>query len=147
MQGFHEVEHKADIGLEIFGETLEQLFTQAIYGFYSILLPGINWQLQKSSRKNYVLTIAEDAPETALISLLNELNFLFSVKHILLLPVFSLTIHRNARFKVKARTGLISKIPIDWLENATEIKAVTYHDLNIRQDKNNIYKVRIIFDV
>ncbi len=147
MQGFHEVEHKADIGLEIFGETLEQLFTQAIYGFYSILLPGINWQRQKSSRENYVLTLSEDTPETALISLLNELNFLFSVKHILLLPVFSLTIHRNTRFDVKVRTGLISKIPIDWLENATEIKAVTYHDLNIRQDKNNIYKVRIIFDV
>ena len=146
MQGFHEIEHKADIGLEIFGETLEQLFTQAIYGFYSILLPGINWQHQKSSQGNYVLTLTEDVPETALISLLNELNFLFSVKHILLLPVLSLTIRSNARFDVKARTGLISDIPTDWLENATEIKAVTYHDLNIRQDQG-LYKVRLIFDV
>lgn len=146
MQGFHEVEHKADIGLEIFGETLEQLFTQAIYGFYSILLPGINWQHQKSSRENYVLTLAEDTPETALISLLNELNFLFSVKHILLLPVLSLSIRNNALFYVKGRTGLMTRIPTEWLENALEIKAVTYHDLNIRQDQN-IYKVRIIFDV
>ncbi len=146
MQGFHEVEHKADIGLEIFGETLEQLFTQAIYGFYSILLPDINWHRQKSSQGNYVLTIKEDTPETALISMLNELNFLFSVKHILLLPVLSLKIRSNAQFDVKARTGLISEIPIDWLENATEIKAVTYHDLNITQDQG-LFKVRIIFDV
>jgi SHS2 domain-containing protein len=60
MQGFYEIEHKADIGLEIFGETLEQLFIQAVYGFYSILLPDINLQKLNPHGKAYHLKINED---------------------------------------------------------------------------------------
>ncbi len=146
MQGFYEIEHKADIGLEIFGETLEQLFIQAVYGFYSILLPDVNLQKLNSHGKAYHLKVNEDSADNALISLLNELNFLFSAKKIILLPVKSISIYKNDFFTISLKSGVISKIPDAWLENATEIKAVTYHDLQIKRE-NGLFKVRVIFDI
>lgn len=136
----------ADIGLEIYGETLEQLFAQAIYGFYSVLLPDVDLTAIKSSSKSFSLSLKEDSAEHALVALLNELNFQFTVKQKILLPVKSLQCKTGVPFVLHLTTGTFGPIPPEWLENATEIKAVTYHNLHIEQNKG-ILKTRIIFDV
>ncbi len=145
MQGFHEVEHKGDVALEIFAETLDQLFFQAVRAFYSVLLPDIDWERRKKSGRALEITVKEDTAESALISLLNELNFLFSVKKIMAWPVERIFLNRNSFFEIKMVARRI-KVPLDWLANATEIKAVTYHEVHIEHQAGQ-YKVRLIFDL
>ncbi len=145
MQGFHEVEHKADIALEIFAETMEQLFLQAVRAFYSVLLADMPWEQIKAQGEPYTITIQEDSAESALVSLLNELNFLFSVKHVILWPVEQISFYRNSFFRI----NMISrpfKVPPEWFAEATEIKAVTYHEVHIKFEEGH-YKVRLIFDL
>ncbi len=146
MQGFNEIEHKADIGLEIFGETLDQLFIQAIHGFYTILVPDIPLAHLKPSLKNVSLALKEDSAEHALVALLNELNFRFTVKQKILLPVKFLQCSPGQPFVVNLTAGTLSPVPQEWLENSTEIKAVTYHNLHIEQNETG-FSTRIIFDV
>ncbi len=146
MQIFKEIEHKADIGIEIYGNSINQLFAHALIGFYCVLLDVKNLTLLPKSDSEYLMSLTENSAEILLVTFLNELNYLFLVKKVILFPVKNLEIDQTMRINLNLKASEISNISNELLENATEIKAVTYHQLKIEKIDGR-FIARIIFDV
>jgi SHS2 domain-containing protein len=142
MNGYKELEHTADIGLQVWGEDLPELFFQAAGGYYAQALvhaprPGQNWQS---------FTLEEDTLEDLLVAFLGELNYHLMVKSEYFYPLDSiqvLPINDGYRIAFRGKRGTLKKSNN---QLNMEIKAVTYHQLKIRKE-NGHYSTKIIFDL
>lgn len=142
MNGYKELEHTADVGLQVWGDSLPELFFQAANGYYALALvhapkPGQN-------RQN--LTLEEDNLEDLLVTFLGELNYRLMVKSEYFYPLDSIqvvSIPGGYRMKYRGKLGYLDNSPN---QIKLEIKAVTYHQLEIRKE-NGYYSTRIIFDL
>jgi len=138
MKPFEFVDHTADISIKAYGKSLKELFQNTAFGMFSILadLEGIKVSTE--------LEIKVEAPDTEelLIEWLDELLYNFYTKHIIFFEfgISELT-DTNLTAKVKGRFIGENKNRLK-----TEIKAATRHDLHITKN-NDIYEVRIVFDV
>jgi SHS2 domain-containing protein len=133
VSGFREIEHTADWQIEVWAPDFVQLVEQASRGMYALIQPqnGLSEPVEKS------FTI--DAPdyETILVRFLNELLFYLEHER-LVINEYHLSLDGlklSARLK-GARVCLVGK----------EIKAVTWHNLGILRENNQL-RIRIVFDV
>ena len=136
------LDHTADAGVEIFGNTLEEIFTNAASAMYRIL--ACDNVLSNDIVKK--IEIKEDGLEILLVTFLNELNYFITVKHTLLTPIENLEIKQTKDgYILSFQTGFV---PLDRKVSETlpEIKSVTYHNMNIRK-KNKMFYTRIFFDL
>ncbi len=143
---FKEVAHTADLAIQVFGKTLQDLFQNAYLGYYSISLNNIKF-IQKlsnaiSALKNFYFS--EPTLEDLLVSFLNELNYYLQAKQRVFAPLQNLKLTQNDNKTLSFKSQLF-KIDNQILQNLTEIKAITYHGMEI-QKKNDLYTVTIIFD-
>ncbi|MFH1283851.1 MAG: archease [bacterium] len=137
--GFTPIEHTADVGLEVWGKTLEELFGAAACGMFSFFTSLED--IKPSKSKNVV--VKSNDLEELLVDWLNELNYLFETEKFVF-NTFKITIDKS-KFTLKAKcTG--EKIDLSKREVMTEIKAATFSDLQIKR-QNNLYKTTVIFDV
>jgi SHS2 domain-containing protein len=145
---FNELEHTADIAIEVYGKTLSELFQNALTAFYSILFALDDLSSLPKGQDEFQMKLKEDDLETLLHTFLSELNYLFTVKYTILYPVQELTIQSSKKdeitLELKART--VSPVPQALKEQAMEIKAVTLHQLKVRQEANQ-FTAHIIFDI
>ncbi len=132
------IDHPADLGLRAFGETKEDLFINAARAMFDQIadLNSIGDTLQRS--------IAVEAPnlEELLVRFLSELLYLFT-SQAFLLSKFKV-IRMGAQYLEAEARG--EKFSPSRHQLKTEIKAVTYHNLKIDQDKTG-WKAEVIFDV
>jgi SHS2 domain-containing protein len=139
---FEQIEHTADVGIKAFGKTLEELFESSAYGMFSVMLE----QYENFSGKSEIsIETSADNLEDLLVNWLQELLYRFEVKSL----VFS-NFHVKMSSNVKTKS-LIGSAGCDHYNkrrygHPLEIKAVTYHNLEIKTDKG-LYSVEIIFDV
>jgi SHS2 domain-containing protein len=134
-QKYNIIDHEADIGLEVYGKSPEELFINAVKGLFSLIVDAKDVQPEKGKR--FDLT----GNGETLIVFLNELLYMWDVDGFI--PIeFSLKIDNNRL------TGTIIGGIFDPVRHTAmqEIKAVTYHGFSITQDKNGL-KARIIMDV
>ena len=131
--GFKELEHTADWELMVWGPDLSNLFIQAARGMYQ--LSGI--QLSSGSRQVRQINLHAADPESLLVSFLDELLF-WGENEGLGIDEFDL------RIRDTSLQGRVWGAPIAHQEK--EIKAVTYHNLNIQQRGPGL-QVTIVFDV
>jgi SHS2 domain-containing protein len=131
--GFREVEHTADWALEVWGPDLETILVQAAQGMYQ--LSGM--ELQDDPPMARYLEIEGVDAESLLVSFLTELLF-FGEDEGLGFEVFEISLEEN---KLMAE---LEGAPISRLQK--EIKAVTYHNLNVEQGSQGL-EVTIVFDV
>lgn len=138
MQRYKEIEHTADIGLEIYGGTLEELFQNAGYAFFntiadiSTITPGVNRSV----------SVTGNDIETLFMNWLRELLYLFAVYQ---------EIYAEFEIQSLQPTHLEACIlgePLDLEKHDfhTEIKAVTYHQFAVTNE-NGTWRARVIFDV
>ncbi len=133
LSGFRELPHTADWELEVWAPDLATLLEQAARGMYH-LCEAILVSHPRITRR-IELTIIE--PETLLVDFLSELLFITELEG-LGFDDFNLQIERNQ---------LIADVSGANLESlAKEIKAVTYHNIDIR-DSGSELKANIVFDV
>ena len=131
--GFKELEHTADVALEVWGPTMESLLEQAAKGMYSIT----QTELQEQKRAQMEIHLEASDLEGLLVDFLNELLYLGESQGL-------------AFDKVKMvvngtkLSAIIIGAPVK--RQVKEIKAVTYHNLNIHKTENGLL-VRIVFDV
>lgn len=139
---FKEIEHTADLGIEVWGNCIEELFLVAAKGMYSLSLfdPG------KQGRKVTTLSASGDTLEELLISFLTELNYQLMVRYRVIHPITEIKIAKsaggyflNCQGKLRVLTKLAREIK-------NEIKAVTYHQIEIKR-KNQHYSAKIFFDI
>jgi len=135
---FRFIDHTADVGVVIFGESLPALFQHAAQSFFSVLTELKN--IHESESRSFSL----DAPglEELLVSWLNEFLYLFETQGLLF-----------SRFEIKNLSSEHLEA-IAWGEKYTKdrhpikriIKAVTFHQLAI-QKEDDIWKTQLIFDL
>lgn len=136
--GFEVFSHTADMGITIYGRTLKELFTNAARGMFAQIT-----DLEKINPKK-VMPIRAEAQnlEELLIRYLNELLFLFAVKN-MAFKVFQFASLSEIKLKGVVKGEALNKgsHPV-----YREIKAATYHMLQVKRTKNG-WRAKVIFDL
>ena len=132
------LDHTGDIGFEIRSETLEGLFRRAARGLYEVLVE----RPPASGEGEETIDLKDEAPDLLLRSFLSELLYRFLASRAILVDFPDLRIEGN---HLRARGPAARFDPVrDGLR--TELKAVTYHQLEVRRESSG-WTARIIFDV
>ncbi len=130
---FKFVEHTADVGVEAYGESLEETFSNAALGFFEIMTDTSKIE-EKETRE--IEAKGED-----LKSLLYDFLEQFLILHDSENLIFT-------RVEIKINGNeLVGKVWGDVFdstkhEDRTQVKAITYHDMSI-EDKKIFYLVDI----
>ena len=136
------IDHTADIAIEVSGNTYAELFIAALAGWKDSVIK-VSTKKRELIKKEIVLE--EYSIEELLVSYLQELNYLFENKK--LFPAGLNDIHieqKDDRFLLRSVIRFASATADD--EIKTEIKAVTFHQLDIKK-VNEVYKTILVFDI
>lgn len=131
--GFKEIEHTADWALEVWAPDLSSLFTQAAKGMYWLM----DVDLAPENRVERVIELEGTDSEDLLVAFLSELLY-FGENEGLAFDRYDVTVDGDS---LRAHC---QGAPV--LRQSKEIKAVTYHNLKIRQTPEGC-QVVIVFDV
>jgi SHS2 domain-containing protein len=131
--GFCEIEHTADWELLVWAPSMELLLECAARGMNS--LAGMHLRESPRIERDFHIDAAD--PETRLVSFLSELLYLGELEG-LGFDDFQLAIEGDIL------SAVISGAPIASIDK--EIKAVTYHELEIIKTPRGM-EVKIVFDV
>ena len=129
--------HTADIGIKITANTLPAIFNKAILATADLLSGGVSTDSVIERR----FSVQEENVETAMVSVLEEIVFLFENE--LFLPSFCSVVIHGDLYEISLKGNVFSA---EEIKNGTEIKAVTYHQLKIEEVEDR-YNAKIIFDV
>ena len=137
LEPFEILEHTADVGIIARGRTRQELFTNAARGMFSIIanIPNIHGAIQLPIR------IEAEGTEELLVSWLRELLYVFSTRY-LVCTDFDFNGLSDTELDCQAGSHPLGK-PDSML---TEIKAVTYHNLDVKHE-NDLWTARVIFDI
>ena len=135
-------EHTADIGLRVFGKDSKELFVNAARGMFSVIAGSKKGQPRDLQGRPFFVEVSAANREELLVSWLSELLSLSDIHNIIF---FQFQIEQLTECSLKA--GLNAReLNSRGYERKTEIKAVTYHNLNIKT-VNNTLQAEVIFDV
>ncbi len=135
---YQHIDHTADVGIQIFGDTLKELFENAALGLFDIIanLENVSPVVERK------IDVEASDREALLVSWLSELNFLFFTKREIYKEfVIESLIDFTLRAKVRGE-----RIDYDRHEIFTEVKAVTYHHLYIKETPGG-WEAQVIFDL
>ena len=135
---YKQIEHTGDIGIKVFGYSREDIFINAAYGMFDIIA-DISKVTQSLVEE---VEVAGDNPEELLVSWLSELNYIYITEN-KIFNKFEIAHLSDTELNGSAIGERFNphKHPIN-----TEIKAVTYHDIYVKQLKNK-WEAQIIFDI
>jgi SHS2 domain-containing protein len=139
MGGYSFIDHTGDVGVKIYGETLEELFRQGAMAMFEVISGDLSRIRGEIGRDIHVE--GEDM-ERLLVSWLSELNYLFNVEGEL---YSAFDVHRVGDGFVDAKVWG-ERIDPERHSIRTEIKAVTYHGIYVKR-VGDIWEAQIIFDV
>lgn len=145
----HEIlPHIADLKIKVFGKTKEELFSNALLGMSDAFQAEIKKGPLTSKQKEIKRDIKVQSPdlEMLLVDFLSEVLYLTQV-------------NKEIYTKVKFKKPLTFLTTVNQVELECElfgqkverfgedIKAVTYHDLDVHRKKNNVWEAIILFDI
>jgi SHS2 domain-containing protein len=134
----HTIEHTADIGVCCRAPTLARLFECAARAMFEIIVPLDSVEPAKSVP--VALTAAN--LEELFVSWLEELLYIWESKRMLL---STFTVNKISSDSIEAEVAG-ERYEAGRHDLLSEIKAATYHDLQIER-KGDGWEVRVIFDV
>jgi SHS2 domain-containing protein len=138
MRRFEVLDHTADIGLIIYGENLKVLFENAGEAFFHLItdLRKVRRRIEKR------INIGGESLDRLMVDWLSELLYLHDVENLLF-----------KGFKVESvgKDGLKAIVKGEPFREGvhvikTGVKAVTYHQIEVRQEQEG-WRARIIFDL
>lgn len=134
-QEYNIIDHEADIGLEVYGKSLEELFINAVKGLFSLIVDAKDVKAEKGKR--FDLTGNGDL----LVVFLNELLKMWDAEGFI-----------PNEFSIKIENGKLTGSVIGGVFDPAkhtarhEVRAITYDELFIEEDGKS-FKTRIILDV
>jgi SHS2 domain-containing protein len=143
MEDYEILEHKADLKIRAFGKTKEELFSNMLKGMISGLRPEI---LNSEAEKRNIEIKSSDL-ESLLVDFLSEVLYLTQVNK---------EIYINIKFKKltdpSTSSGQVAELKGELVGQKVQrfgedIKAVTYHQLNIHQNENGVWEATVLFDI
>jgi SHS2 domain-containing protein len=144
---FRELEHTADLRVEIRGKDEEELFRNAVESLYLLLgFPCASDRRDADPAER--LEIEGQDPEEALVRLLGELLYRATVER-QRLDLQELSVRQGEEGAEGCRVvvrGSWETFTEDEITGQREIKAVTYHDVQIRRTKWG-WAARVVMDL
>jgi SHS2 domain-containing protein len=138
MKTYQAFDHTADLGLAITGASEEELFANAAKAVFDIITDLDRVETREIRR----IAVEGDGREDLLINFLREILYLYNGEHWLLKELHIIRISEKG-LEAEARGE-----PLDGRKHEIfkEIKAVTYHQAQVRQSPAG-WTARVIFDV
>jgi len=136
MKNFEILEHKADLKVKVFGKTKKDLFENAMIG----MLKAAKYQkkLKSQNSKVKIKIKSMDLP-SLLVDFLSEILYLVETKKMVFEKI------EFKKFKENEIEGILTGKPLKRM--GVHIKGVTYHDLDIHQEKDKTWQATILFDI
>lgn len=136
---FEYIEHTADAGMCVTGDTLKSLFNNAAQGLFEMM--AVVDSIDETTSID--LNVSADSIEYLLVAWLDELVFQHETAELF----FKRT--EIASINESELTATAYGEPTDFDKHVvyTEIKAVTYHQLYVKQNANGIWEAQVIFDL
>ena len=142
MGTYKTIDHTADIAIEISGSSLEDLFHTAWQAWYETVLGGL--KVHSKVRKNIKLRAA--TAEELLVNFLGEVNYWLLVKKWIPAKIEQLEFSTGNGLLILETVVSGQSLNSDKHELQVEVKAVTFHQMEIKQFCNN-FSTRLVFDV
>jgi len=142
MKEYEILEHKADLKIRAFGKTEEELFFNTLKGMTESLKPEVGEVPVERKIK-----ISSPDLGALLIDFLSEVLYLIQTNK---------EIYTNINFKKltdpSTSSGQVAELDAEITGQKVErfgedIKAVTYHDLDIHQNADGSWEATVLFDV
>lgn len=146
VKDFEQLEHTADLQIKVYGSTLTELFKNSLNGMFQMMHPNSSHCVYNNNRitcsaLTRIRTVGANSPD------LNALLVDF-----LSYALYLSDIHNEAYFDVtftiftsQSVVGDLHGVPVTGF-NQSEVKAVTYHNLNIVQHEG-LWQTHIVFDI
>lgn len=130
------LEHTADMRMNVTGKTLEHLFRDALLGMVALMSPSKQKEAQKVRRT--IILEAQDAT-ALLVDFLSEALMLMHTER---------EAYTGAQFHLISEHSLEVELVGYVIESFGEdIKAVTYHEANVKKNSEGAWLTTIIFDI
>jgi SHS2 domain-containing protein len=140
---YADLNHPADVFLEVWGKGLSELFENALFALYDHLAELEDFE----TGRNETITVEEADPAAALRALLSEALYRFAAHKFVAI-----------RAKIEVKTTATSQVRVEaHLSGETiderrhtlidEIKAVTYHQLSVEAQPEGGWRATVLFDV
>lgn len=135
MEKYKILEHISDLKIRAFGKTKEELFLNALLGMTESLKADVKSD-EKIIRQIKINSLDSSA---LLVDFLSEALYLIQVNK---------EIYNNVRFKKFTNTEIEAELFGKKVERFGEdIKAVTYHNLDIHQRVDGTWETAVLFDI
>ena len=138
MKRFETLDHTADIGIIVHGENLKALFENAGEAFFHLIT-----DLRKVKRRiERRVSIGGESLDRLMVDWLSELLYLHDVENLLF---------KGFKIDSVGEDGLKATVKGEPFQEGvhvikTEVKAVTYHQIEVRQ-KNGRWRAQVILDL
>lgn len=136
---FEVFEHTADIGIQVYGGSIGEIFINAAQGMESLLVAPEQIRAVTSRE----ITVTGHDAVALLIAWLNELIFLFDTEYLLFR---SFDIEAITTTSLRARASG-EAYDAQRHELGCAIKAATWHEAAITRNADGSYQARVIFDL
>jgi len=138
MKPYQTFDHTADLGLVIRGASEEDLFANAAFAVFDIITDLGHVESRDTRR----IVVEGDSPEDLLINFIREILYLYNGERWLLKEL------RVTKLGERVLEAEARGEPFDGQKHeiCKEIKAVTYHQAQIRKTPDG-WTARVIFDV
>ncbi len=135
------IDHTADIACEVSGDTLEELFTASVEAWRSSVVEETKYRERESKK----FKLKASSKEQLLVDFISEINYYLFTRNWLFNLVLELEIKQiNDNWILSTEIG---GMPVSQdVEIKQEIKAVTFHQMNIEKRGNQYYTL-IVFDI
>ena len=138
MKTYELIEHTADVGIKAYGKNISEAFANAAKGMFDIITD--NSEIE--SIGEYEIHMQAHDLEQLLVDWLSELLFLNSAKN-LVFGFFNVNVDEDNNSLLAHVFG--EKYNLSKHKIGVEIKAVTYHILEVRRKRP--YHVQVLFDI
>ena len=145
--GVRELDHTADLGIEVEGPTQDAIFERAAQGMFALMWDepdsgptGASADATPASgREERRVSLRAEAVDTLFVRWLQELLYLFDAQRLVPIAV---------EFESLSDTHLVARVALRRSEDtpARELKGITYHGLEVGPVGAE-WRARVIFDV
>lgn len=139
MKNYEIIDHTADIGIKAYGKTLAEAFENAAKAMFDIITD----KSEIESVGQYDIKLEAPSLEQLLVDWLSELLYLNSAYNLVF--GFFKIIELNEKKPSLYAHVFGEKLNLSKHKIGTEIKAVTYHMLKVKNKKP--YYVQVLFDI
>ena len=132
------IDHTADTGFRVWGSSLKEVFEHAAFALFDIMADLKN--ISPVAEKTVEVTC--DDMEALMVDWLSELNYLFFTEGLIFSDFSVMDINEGY---LSARVKGERYRPNDHIIH-TEVKAITYHGMYIRQNRE-VWEAQVILDL